>query len=438
MDQYMSNSLPSVSRRQLSLLLAGLVLGFAGIAGAAAIDLSPVDQTAVKESNDYYNIRVPNSTLKLALSSNLTVAWDSNVGRSGFGNGAGNTSGWYVQPVLCLGVSWPLTSFMRIHSSVGIGYRYYPDDSGKDDFFLNGDAGGISSGIEADLRLGQSGRLTIGDNISRQIDSLQWAATAVNDGMTRYNSTQNETYAQYQNDLRDDLHAYARYAHTIAWYEPGEYKFMNFQSDMIDTLLLKDFTKGWSVGPYATASTTYYSEPDPATGKKRNDSTDLRLGLALRYISHILTLDGRAGCQFADFKSDNGVTEDSSSVTPTYQFTATLNTGERITHTIAHSYECSTAYRGVLINYARQFTTTYQIAYSVNRDISLRGDVSWLNINESNGGERSDLLRFGAGPTYAFSRNTSVSLRYEYTTKSSDINPGYDRHVVSVTFIHKF
>ena len=176
----------NAKRVGVSLSMLGLVLGLAGTAGATAIDLSPVDQKSMNDANEYYNLKVPNSSLKLSLSSSLTVAWDSNVGRSGFGSGTGKTSGWYVQPNLTLGISWPVTTFMKIHSSVGLGYRYYPDGTGQDDFFLNGDNGGLSTGIEADLRLGQNGKLTIGDNISRQIDNLQWSAAPMNNGMTRY------------------------------------------------------------------------------------------------------------------------------------------------------------------------------------------------------------------------------------------------------------
>ena len=212
---------------------------------------------------------------------------------------------------------------------------------------------------------------------------------------------------------------------------------MNFQSDMIDTLLLKDFTKGWSLGPYATASTTYYSNPD-WTGKKRNASTDLRLGLAFRHIGAV-TIDGRAGYQFIDFNNTNGLTTDNSAARPTYTVSAMFNTGERFSHTLLHSYEQSTAYRGVSVNYASQFTTTYQLAYAMSSDLTMRGDVSWLNIHESDGGESSDLLRFGIGPTYTFTKKTSASLRYEYTKKLSDkaVNE-YDRTVISLTLNHKF
>ena len=413
-----------------------LVAVMSGTVGAASVDLSPVNKETMRDTTDYYNIKVPNSSLALSFSSSFTVGWDSNIGRSGYGSNPNSTSGWYMQPGLSMGVNWPLTTFAKIHSAVGVGYRFYPDGSGENDLILSGDGGGISTGIELELKLGQNGKLTVGDNISRTIDNLQMSAQ--NSGVSGYSATENETFAQYQNDLRDDLHLYARYAHTMAWYSPGEYKYMNFQSDMIDTLLMKDLTKGWSVGPYATASTTYYSEKDPSTNAKRNDNTDYRLGMAFRHIGNV-TLDGRVGAQFMNFQNDNKLAKDDSVVTPTYQLHATFNTGDFLTHTLSHSYESTTSYRKVSINYAKQFSTAYAITYRVHRDIDLGADASWLSVTESDGGENYDMLRLGVGPTYNLSRNTSLSARYEYTTKFSGSGlDEYERHVVSATVTHKF
>ena len=341
-----------------------------------------------------------------------------------------------MKPNLPIAVNCPLPTFPKIHSPVGVGYPYFPDGAGDDDFILNGDGGGLSTGVEIELKLGQTGKLTIGDNISRTIDSLQMSSAT--SGIGKYSATQNETFAQYQNDLRDDLHLTARYAHTIAWYSPGQYKFMNFQSDMIDTVLMKDLTKGWSLGPYATATTTYYSEKDTSTKAQRNDNTDLRMGMAFRHIGNV-TIDGRLGYQIMKFQSDNNLATDNCIVAPTYTLNASFNTGDYLTHTFSHSYENSTSYRGVAVNYARQFSTAYAIAYRVHRDVDLGMDVSWLNIAESDGGEKSDLLRIGMGPTYNMTRNTKVSLRYEYTTKfSATANNEYERHVISATVSHKF
>ena len=426
--------------KTLALLAGILLLAMSGSVGAANIDIAPIDREKMHDTTDYYNIKVPSTSLALSFSSSFTVGWDSNIGRSGYASNPGTSSGWYMQPGLSMGVYWPLTRFAKLHTSVGIAYRYFPDGSGKDDFILSGDGGGLSTGIEAELKIGQNGKLTIGDNISRTIDSLQFASMSTPNGASiqNYSATLNEIFAQYDNDLRDDLHAHVRYAHNTAWYTPDTYKGMNYQSDMLDALLLKDLTKGWSVGPYGTATTTYYSEKDPATNQKHNDSTDLRLGVAFRHIGNI-TLDGRVGVQFLDFKTSNGITEDSSSVAPVYRLNLTFKTGEYLTHTFAHSYERTSAYRGVRINYAGMFTTSYLVNYRIHQNVDLGGDISWINTSESNGGVNADLIRIGGGPTFHLSQNTSFGMRYEYTKNLSNSSSlDYDRHLVTATITHKF
>lgn len=405
-------------------------------AKATSINLSPDEE--FRRPDDYYNIKVPNSSLRLGFTSSFTAAWDSNIGRSGYYNGtatASNESGFYVQPALTMAIDWPVSSWASINSSLGIAYRYFPDGKGESDFFLTGDSGELSTGIASEMKLGQNGKLTAGAKIARSIESLQ--KMAANNNMRAYSTTTLEGFLQYENDLSETLHTIDRYSHTFAWHSPNDYKYLDYQSDMVDLLLLQDMWKGGSVGPYLTVTDTYYSSKQKSSGLKRNDCMDYSFGAAFRHVGPI-TISGRLGYELADYNENNSVATDQGS-TPTYQLDIMFGTGERFIHRISSSYGLASDFLSPQINYSKQWQNGYAVSYRMSRKWLWNADVNWLKSDESDNGQKSDLVRFGIGPTYEIGPNTQLALRYEYTQRFSKYSNGeYDRTVISLTLQHKF
>jgi hypothetical protein len=417
-------------------LSAVFVVAACGLPAAMATTITLSPDQEMRRADDYYNIKVPNSSLRLGFTGTFTAGWDSNIGRSGNALVSANTqSGFYMQPGLSMAVDWPISPYFSVNSEIGIAYIYYFGGKGRNDFILTGDSGGISTGISGEMKIGQNGKLTFGDNISRSLESLQSLAAT---GMARYSTTTNETFLQYENDLNETLHTVDRYAHTISWHSPGTYKYLDYQSDMGDFLLLRDMWKGGQLGPYFTITETYYSSPQQGTNLKRNDVTDYKFGLAFRHVGP-MTISGRIGWQLAEFNENNNVaTEQGSS--PTYNLDVVFGTGSNIIHRFSSSYGLDTQFLTPSINFARQWQNTYSANWRLHKEWILGGDVSWLNRNESdNGVKNSNMLQFGIGPTYELSRNTQLSLRYQYTKNMSDQAASeYDRNLITFTLTHKF
>ena len=80
------------------------------------------------------------------------------------------------------------------------------------------------------------------------------------------------------------------------------------------------------------------------------------------------------------------------------------------------------------------------IAVRVMPKLTLSGDISWINYNDDGSyGENANLYRYGVGADYTLSPQATLSLRYEYTDKDSNVDyNSYDRNFVKLTLTYRF
>lgn len=429
-------------------------------AGAASASFSNQRQAG----DGHYNLKLGN--LRLALSGYAEVGYDDNISRSDNLDGVDGVEfkrekagGWFTEVGLSLSAEYPLTDYGRLSGGISTGYRYYPDGSGEDNFFISGDGGALSAAVSAELNVGQTGKLTIADSISRDIESLQISVHQQDGALDRYSLTRNVTSLEYAGNLNDYWNQQATYAHSFSWASPTKYKYQNSQSDMLDYMLQWEMRKGMQIGPYGTVSHTYYMDADPGNGFKRNDSYDYSAGLALNYQRKAgFAANARLGYQWVDFNDDSAAAQrdvlvygsfgapdphnpasDSQTGTVSYSLDASFASSQRVTHSLYSSYSITQDYLYTTINYAKQWQNGYGLSYQLSKDVTLRGDLAYVRSEESDNGEAADLYRLGLGTGYQLNKRTSLDLRYEFTSKiSNDPTREYDRNLIWLRATYQF
>jgi len=428
-------------------------LGFlGGTAHATNIDLDPTG----RQSPDTGNYNFKYGTLRMGLTGAMSVGYDDNITRGDTYNDSNDkyndqrrVRGWFLEPSLTLGINWPISPYVNIATSVGAGYRYYIDHDDLSDWFLTGDAATVSTQVKADFKLGQTGTLTFYDKLSRDIDSLQLDARGNNnndnnDDGDRYAQLTNEVGAQYANDLSESLHNTVKYAHTNVWVTPSDEDYQNYESDMVDDVFLHDINKNLQLGPYATVTNTRFQNDEQGYDTQHNDSWMYEAGLAGVYMRDAgFSVNGRLGWQLAEFDNQNPTANQDggdSTSSPSMSLAANFASSDLTTHTLFASYGLSQSNLSVNTNSSEQAMAGYGIAVRVMPKLTLSGDISWINYNDDGSyGENANLYRYGVGADYTLSPKATLSLRYEYTDKDSNVDlNSYDRNFVKLTLTYRF
>lgn len=439
-------AMTDLARSRLWLVAAGLaaVRLAAGWHDARAVT---IDLTPEKRAPDgYYNMRLGN--IRASFTASVTGTWSDNVNRSdddGGKNSSGKVSGFSISPSLGMSLYWPVSPYLTISSGGTAGLVYYPDDSGENDWYLTGDnAGSFATSVAAELKLGQNGTLTIQDAISRDIDTLAMDAWLTNDDdeVDDWAQIRNVFSILYAVDLNDVTNLKLHYDHTTTWTSPRAYQYMDYDSDTIDLVLLRDINRSLQLGPYGTVTSTRYRHGDPGNDNTpRNDTMNYSGGLAMTYRrSAGFVLDGRFGYQVHVADSDNFNADNKTGQTFTYSLNANFASSEYLLHTFSSSYSIQEDYLYSSVTRAYTWENMYAVSYQLNEDWMLNADAAWINTQEDdNGGNNSDLLRFGLGTSRELGKQTSISFRYEFTTRMGDDDPqDYTRNTVSVTLSHRF
>lgn len=421
------------------LLLAGaMVLLRLGMdtAGASTINLQPNPKA---KSPDNYNFNYPGSSLRLGLTGSLAVGYDDNYNASHDKQGS-----FFTQPGLALSVLWEPSPNFSLSTNAGASYKYYSDSEAESGFTIYGDEGAIQTAIQSELKLGQTGRLFIGDSISRTMDNLEISSTNRNKNKD-YARLTNDTWVQYENDLNDSLHGKVRYDHTMVWVTPDEYKYESYQSDTLDSVLLYDLDRNLQVGPYFTAGMRYYSDSVEYGGidVQKNDVTSFAGGLAFTFVpSPNVITSGRLGYAIANFEEGADPFASDDAATPTYDIRLTYFSTNNTSHTFFSSYDVNEDYIDIGHNYSLDWRNGYAINHKFNEWWSVRGDVVYRNADISDDGGTNETVRFGAGVSYQLTRKASLDFRYEYTTSwansGDDDSNDYDRNVISLTLVYRF
>lgn len=373
-----------------------------------------------------YNIKVDN--LHLALTATMDVRWDDNVNQSKHDE----ESDLSIEPGLQLNVYWPLNPNLIISSGISMSYRYYTGDDGEDGFRIGGTDGALSAQIMADLNVGQNGSLTLSEEYSHDIDTIDIRATDAN--ANDYALSRNTIGLEYSNELRPDLTGTAKLTHTNQWADDSDYDTHDYYSDFIDVVLLKALNRSFQVGPYARAGLYRY------TKDKHNDSEEYDAGLAFVYEkTEQFSLSGSIGWQKTAFDDSNAPAANDEESNVTYELAARYASSEYLTHLLTLDYGVTQGTLPEDVNYNKQLGINYTFSWEIHKNVVLNGHFGYVNSRESDGGENADFYSAGIGTGYRLTAQSTVSIYYTHEWKESDMDDEeYAENWVELSLAYRF
>lgn len=394
-------------------------------ATATEIDLTS-DRAAPRERD--YNIKY--GPLSLALGAKLAVRYDDNITRSA--DSGDIEEGFNVEPALTtdLSLDIPFMPYVQVNAGVGIAYRNYPGNDGEDGLQITGEEGAATAHFDVDFRLSDTGTLTLSDTFSREIDSLDIATRAQPDD---YVMSKNTVELLYNKELSALMNFKARLANTDAWTSKSRYANQDHKERSADIALLWKLNSALQLGPYVRWEEITYDIGEHNDGESREG------GLAFVYQRESgFTVDGSIGIEDLSFDTTNSAATDDG-VDLAFDIGASLATSEYTSHRLSASYGRSQGTLAASINYAEERTLGYSITLNFMKNVTVFANVDWVHIEESDGGETGDLLRYGLGTDYQLSPKTTVGLKIDRSDKSSDDDTReYTRNVVELNLTHKF
>ncbi len=416
-----------------AILSAIVALCFLGSTQATMINLSPLAQLQPKPRD--YNIKL--GELRLSLSSKLSVAYNDNIDRASSKDET--NEGWLITPQLGLGVYWPLSPMVTIDTNISVAYDDYINNKGRDQWQIGGANGGLSGGIRAMMLLSDVDTLRLQDTFERSSQNLNLAAQNYPSNYAMFTNTISALYSHQFSELMVWM---TQIDHTTARTNSSEYDDQNHYTASIDSVLLWQTNERLRLGPYVRYEIYRYTEENaPHHVNGHNDSNSLQGGIAFTYDTHgALKFDGSVGLEHLSFDTGHHPSADTGDTGATASLRATLATSQLTTHSL---YGTLMRYQGTLasrVNYAKDLIVGYGITLHPIQDWTVRGNIDWLSIKESDSaGEHADLLRFTLNVAYDITPQTNVGLTLRRTGKrSTDDAREYRQDYVLFSVSHKF
>ena len=384
-----------------------------------------------------YNFKV--GDLALDLRYTFGVVYDDNTNRSN--TRSNREEGTKIGNALTINVDWPLNPHMHIQSGITAGYVFFVEGEGTDGFIISGTDGDIDGKISFDLRLGQAGQLTLEENLSRSIDSVEVDRV---DNSEDFSLWHNTLSLQYENQLSRFLNFAGKAAWRETWSADSDFDFRDKTALILESILLAQINSLLQAGPFVHYIHGKYDNRDRA-GFRHNDTDDFEIGLNMRYQISAGTL-ATLSIGYQEFFVD----EDNSS-TPagipvindeddgvTVEFNLYDELSEFIRHRLFVSYRRN-AGTSPSINFSEDILTTYNVIWEFIRDWELIGQFTWLKTNESGDGEIADIFITLAGMRYNISPKSHMSLDYRRSEKfSNSRGRDYERNEIRFLFGYDF
>ncbi len=426
------------------LATAGLAAALSGTVFGTTIQLSPLvgfhtnglyraasynrsaDQFAYAPDEDY-TIRIRN--LRLQLSVGLEAVYDDN---STLADSDENTA-ISLAPVVYCQVYWPLNPGFQIYSGLSLGYRWYlsgEEDQNDEGFFVGGIDGALHSQIGCDIRLGQDGLLTLSDEFFRDLDTFEGGKRGDRD----YTLNRNLVNLQYRNEFDPYTSGTAKFTHTNQWADQSEFEVQDLYSDFLDLVVLRFLNPDLQAGPYARGGIIRYTED------LHNDADEIEGGLALVYgTTERFVTSGSVGYSRVSFDTENNPAADDEYSGWTTQWAIRYSNNEITTHRLVTSYGAEQGNLSADTNYAKEWLTQYTISVQVHEDVVLNGDLGYIDVRESDGGDNYDIYRAGIGVGLRLTRDTTLDARYVRDWRDSDDRTGgdYRRNSIILRLVHR-
>ena len=127
---------------QAGLIAAVLsLLAVPGLATDIMVSTDPMQAPGMTR----YNFRVGN--LRLGMTGTISAEWSDNINYSDAEDE--EKSSWSYVPQLTLDAFWPVSPHVQFSSGIGVGYRYYSEETGENDWYVRGGEGALSAEIIA-------------------------------------------------------------------------------------------------------------------------------------------------------------------------------------------------------------------------------------------------------------------------------------------------
>ncbi len=412
----------------VSVLAVGLgaFSSYAADAAPRPTALLSISEAPISPTVDYNILMFDN--LRLSFTGVVGLTYDDNINRSR----DNARSGFYTTPRLRMGLDWPLTPNFHLGTSASVGYRYFFSGDGRDTWLI-GLADDLSTYIKADFRLGQ-GVLRISDHYSRTLDDIDIGLTGARD----YVLNRNLLAARYTMPLAPMWSASARISRRDTWTGTDEFEHHDNVRHLANLNLTWQVNPQLQVGPYFLYEDVDYTSATGSAPVANNDRETYEGGLNFLYRFPMdASLEGSLGYQRMDIDRSAFATEQGRGFAG--RLAARFATSEFTDHTLSVTHNRNNDIISPFVNYSLETTYMYAIASRLMRDLTLRGDIALIDVDESDFGEDAEIWRLGVGATYVLGPKTKARVRYEYWDKSSDIPiREYTRNRVSLFLEYDF
>ena len=421
----------------MPLALAGLMATATSPTLATDIQIS---QEPVAPRGDYNILLFEN--LRMDLTGKVGVLYDDNVDNAE----DDEESGTAVIPRLSLGIDWPITPHVRLGTGLDIGYRAYVSGEGEDNFILSESGGGISTSLNADVFIG-NGVLRLSESFRRDADTLDVLRS---DSTDDYARNRNTLKARYTVPVSEYITLIAEAERRDTWVSPDQYEYQDNNRNILFLNALYQMNPKLQVGPYARWEKIDYDDTDQTTplpvgpflvsvSREKADRTTPEVGMSFLYQREAgFTVEGSAGYEFMDVDPTNPfITDEEDGFTG--DISCIFSTSRKTQHSLRVSHDRKQALTSLFANYSEETSYSYAVSSNIMPDVTVSGDLTYLDIRESDRGENADIYRVGVGTGYQFTRKLNGRIRYEYVKKNSDRSGSdYDRNQVRLTLSYDF
>ncbi len=380
----------------------------------------------------YYNFRFGRMTL--AMTARLAARWSDN---NNYGTND-KRAGWSLIPELTLAVNYPVSPYVTIDTSLSVGYRYYPNsDTGESDFFLSADAGTVAAGVGGTIILGDNHFIRIHDRLTFETETLSAETYYYTDNDTQdWGSWRNVLNATYGRQLHPDWRTNITLAYEVRRVTNSDFKYLDFDKYSADWVLYWNAVRRVSLGPYVR-----YEYYDFRTDE-RNDrdlvevgfTADVTDGFGIAGLSY--TVNG--GYEIMNSTSDGVARDEGGNFTANFttRYQPTVFPGHRVRASFRRNHEDPSP----AVNYADELLLGYGIDVKATDEVIFTVDLDWLDVRESDQGDHFQMWRFWSTANYWLTRQTTLSLRYSFTSKYSTEGGmnDYDKNDVELSVTHRF
>lgn len=418
-----SFSRPNSVRYSISAWCMALIvsIGLASSLSAAEIRIS---EEPISPAVDYNILLFEN--LRLSLTGIMALTWDDNINRSR----DNAEEAVYTTPRIRLGIDWPLTPNVHFGTSVSAGYRYYISGDGKDRFIVSF-IDDLATSVKLDVRVGD-GNVRFSNRFSRTSDDLDIARTTARD----YALNRNTFGIRYNVPLNPFWRLIASGSRRDTWTSTDEFKYHNNVRYLASLTTLWQVNPQLQLGPYVSYEDVDYT--DSVNGFSNNDRDTIEGGVGFFYLfPGDASIEGNLGYQRLNINRSAFATEQGEGLAG--RLALRFATSPFTDHILSITHNRNQDILNPFVNYSLETTYMYGIASRVMRNLTLRGDIAFVDIQESDFGEDGELLRLGLGASYILGPQTTARMRYEYWDKASDIAlREYTRNRVSLFLEYDF